>query len=176
MRTFSTLLFVSFLLCGAALLGQYPAEEKIQPYPAPVKERTLRQRFDCDPASAAQWHALHQTALVPLAGAIQIESSGHDPYVMLPPVEKPRTGTFEFRIRMKNTMNPSAEIFWATEKQPNFCAENAVRFGFMPDGEWYTYAAEFTTADPLTKLRLDPGTSAGVAEIEWVELHDAVYG
>ena len=175
------LLLASIVLCGATLcpdrtFGQYPTNETIQPYPAPIKEQTLRQRFVCDAAGSAQWKALSMSVFTPLAESLQVESSGHDPYILLPPIETPRAGTFEFRIRMKNTMNPSAEIFWMTTKQPNSCADNAVRFGFVPDGEWYTYSAQFTTTDPLTLLRFDPGASAGVAEIAWVELYDVVYG
>jgi hypothetical protein len=167
---------LSFLLCGTMLFGQYPVNEKIQPYPAPVKERVLRQCFLCDMQGAAKWTALHQTMLMPLGESLQVESNGHDPYILLPPVEGERTGTFEFRIRMKSTMNPAAEIFWATTQQPDFQANNAVRFDFLPDGNWYTYTVEFTTTDPLTKLRFDPGTSAGVTEIAWVELYDIVRG
>jgi hypothetical protein len=174
MTTF--LLFVASFLCGGTLFGQYPTDEKIQPYPAPVKERTLRQRFVCNAEGVAQWTALSQSKLTPLGETLRIESSGHDPYVRMPPIEQPRAGTFEFRIRMKNKMNPSAEIFWGTTRQPDTLAENAVRFGFMPDGEWHTYTAEFTTTDPLTLLRFDPGVSTGVAEIAWVELYDVVYG
>jgi hypothetical protein len=77
---------------------------------------------------------------------------------------------------MKNKMNPVAEIFWATDKQPGFQPSNSARIGFLPDGEWYTYSIEFTTTDPLTLLRFDPGTSAGVAEVAWVELYDIEYG
>jgi len=170
-------LFPSFLLlCTATLVAQYPTGEKIQPYPAPIKERILLQRFDCNPAGVAQWRALHQATITSLAGSLQVESNGHDPYILLPPIATPKAGTFEFRIRLKNRMTPQAEIFWATTQQPNFQAENAVRFEVMSDGKWYTYSVEFTTRDPLTRLRFDPGTSAGVAEIEWVELYEVIRG
>ena len=173
-------ILIALLLCGAAFFpewafGQYPANEKIQPYPPQVKERTLRQRFACDVAGASQWKALNQTTFSPLNETLQVESQGHDPYILMPPIEKPKAGSFEFRIRMKNTMSPVAELFWMTTKQPNPCPENAVHFGFIQGNEWYTYSAEFTTADPLTHIRFDPGTSAGVAEIAWVELYDVVH-
>ncbi|MDR0328236.1 MAG: glycoside hydrolase family 127 protein [Planctomycetaceae bacterium] len=176
MRITTFPLFVALILCGATLFGQYPQDEKIQPYPAPVVAKTLRQRFVCNAEGAAQWKALNQSQLTPLGESLRIESSGHDPYVLLPPIEKTRAGTFEFRIRMKNKMNTGAEIFWATEKQPGFQPSNSARIGFLPDGEWYTYSIEFTTTDPLTLLRFDPGASAGVAEIAWVELYDIEYG
>jgi len=175
MRITSFFLFGILCLCEAALFGQYPTDEKIQPYPAPIKERTLRQRFVCDPAGAAQWTALNQSRLTPTNESLKVESEGNDPYILLPPIKQLKAGTFEFRIRMKNTMRPSAVIYWTTTQQSNFCEENAVRFGFVPDGEWHSYTAEFTTTDPLTQLRFDPGTSADIAEIAWVELYDVVY-
>ena len=133
-------LFVSVFLCSAVLFAEYPFGEKIQPYPAPVTEHTLRQRFVCNAEGAAQWRALHQTVLTPLADVLQVESNGHDPYILLPPITTPRAGTFEFRIRMKNTMNPGAEIFWMTTAQPDSRADNAIRFDFMPDGQWYAFS------------------------------------
>ncbi len=176
MKNFIVPFIVLFLMSGAMLLGQYPTDEKISPYPPPVKERTLRQRFVCDAVGAAKWKALHDSLVTPLNESLKIESNGHDPYVLMPPIEKPRAGTFEFRIRMKNKMKPGAEIFWMTTKQPGSKAENSTRFGFVPDGEWYTYSTEFTTPEPLTNIRLDPGTSVGIAEIAWIELYDIVYG
>lgn len=174
MKSTILLLIVFLTVLGSAAYAQYPYNETISPYPKQVKERTLRQRFVCDAKTNANWKALHDTLLTPLNDSLKVESNGADPYIMLPKVEKPRTGTFEFRIRMKNNMSPGAEIFWTTTKQGT-CAENAVRFRFVPVDEWYTYTKEFTTTDPLTGLRLDPGNSPGIAEIEWVELYDVVY-
>ena len=176
MRAPIFLLLVASFFCGTTLWGQYPTEEKIQPYSAPVKERTLRQRFLCNDEEAARWRALSHATLTTTGESFRIESSDHDPYVFLPPLEQPRGGAFEFRIRMKNNMRPGAEIFWQTTTQTESHADNAVRFGFVPDGEWHTYTVEFTTTDPLTGLRFDPGNSAGVAEIAWIELYDVVYG
>jgi len=176
MRTTLFSLLVAIVLWQATLFGQYPTNEKIQPYPVPVKERTLHQRFVCDSAGATQWRALHQSTLTPLGESLRIESSGHDPYVLLSPIATPKAGTFEFRIRMKNEMKSAAEIFWAVTERPDFLAKNAKRFDFLPDGEWYTYAVEFTTTEPLTFLRFDPGVSVGVAEIAWVELYHITHG
>ncbi len=166
---------VLFILTGCVLFAQYPKDETIMPYPKPVKERTLRQRFVCDTTGPPTWKALHHSLLNPLNDSLKIESNGGDPYVLLPAVEKPHTGTFEFRIKMKNKMEPGAEIFWATQKQPGFLPENAARFNFLNDGEWHTYKTEFTTDAPLTNIRFDPGTSPGIAEVAWVELYEVVY-
>ena len=69
------LLALAFFFCTTTLFAEYPFGEKIQPYPAPITERTLRQRFVCNAGTAPQWRALHQTVLTPLADALKVESS-----------------------------------------------------------------------------------------------------
>jgi hypothetical protein len=164
--------FVFTVFLSVSLFAQYPKEETIQPYPKPVKEKKLVQRFD---AAVAGWKALHDSRLTVTGQTVRIESNGHDPYILLPNIQNPVAGTFEFRIRMKTDMNPSAEIFWSTSQRPGSHADFSVRFGFLPDNNWYTYSVFFETTEPLTQLRFDPGTSEGVTEIDRIELYQIVH-
>ncbi|MDR1142235.1 MAG: hypothetical protein LBL62_11115 [Planctomycetaceae bacterium] len=164
--------FVFTIFFSVSLFAQYPKDEAIKPYPKPIKEKKLVQRFD---VATVGWKALHDSQLASTDKVIRIESNGHDPYVALPNVQNPVAGAFEFRIRMKNTMRPNAEIFWGTNQRPGSHPDFSVRFGFQPDGQSYSYSVFFETAEPLTQLRLDPGISVGVAEIDWVELYQVVY-
>lgn len=170
-----------FVACGFAIFSdcvsaQYPTDEIIDPYPKTIKERILVKRFECNDNELPRWNALHDSKLISAESGIQIESSGSDPYVLLPEFPASESGGFEFRIRMKNGSNPQAEIFWATQAQPNFNGENAVRFGFFKDlNRTETYSVIFETNSPLTRLRFDPGTSVGLCEIEFVELYKIVY-
>ena len=167
--------FISLLFCCALTLAQYPKDEPINPYPKPVKERVLVQRFDCNTATVPQWKALNQSVISATDHAIRVESSGHDPYILLPLIKSPVPGTFEFRIGMKNTMAPAAEVFWGTTQRPGSHPDFSVRFGFLPDGQSHAYAAVFTTEEPLSELRFDPGTSTGICDIEWVELYKLAF-
>jgi len=162
---------ISLLFYCAFTFAQYPKDEQIHPYPKPVKERVLVQRFDCNAATASQWKALNQSVISASDNAIRVESSGGDPYILLPLIKVPVPGTFEFRIGMKNTMEPAAEVFWGTTQRPGSHPDFSVRFGFLPDGKSHAYAATFTTEEPLSQLRFDPGTSTGTCDIEWVELY-----
>lgn len=166
--------FFAVVFCQT-VFGQYPKDEIVDPYPLPIKERILVKRFECNAAEMPSWHALHQAKISAHGDDLRIESSGSDPYVMLPEFADKEAGAFEFRIRMKNGMAPKAEIFWATSARPNFNAENAIRFNFVQD-EWNVASAMFETDSPLNRLRFDPGASEGSAEIEWIELYKIVYG
>ncbi|MDR2437816.1 MAG: glycoside hydrolase family 127 protein [Planctomycetaceae bacterium] len=175
MKTNILFLFIFIIFFGVSLFAQYPKNETIKPYPKPVKEKKLVQRFDGTATELPHWKALHQSKLNAAGETIQIKSSGHDPYVLLPNIQNPIAGAFEFRIRMKNNMRPNAEIFWSTSQRSGFHTDFSVRFGFSPDDCWYTYSVFFETSEPLTQLRFDPGTSEGVTEIDWIELYQVVY-
>ncbi|MDR2704544.1 MAG: glycoside hydrolase family 127 protein [Planctomycetaceae bacterium] len=160
------------IIFAVSLFAQYPKEETINPYPKQIKEKKFVQRFD---TATTGWNALHDSRLTTTAQTVRIESNGHDPYVLLPNIQNPVAGTFEFRIRMKNNMNADAEIFWSTSQRSGSHADFSKRFGFLPDNNWYSYSVLFETTEPLTQLRFDPGTSEGVTEIEWIELYQVVY-
>ncbi|MDR2115914.1 MAG: glycoside hydrolase family 127 protein [Planctomycetaceae bacterium] len=160
---------------SVSLFAQYPKDETIKPYPKPIKEKKLVQRFDCTATELLHWKALHQAQLNSTGETIRIESNGHDPYVLLPNIQNPIAGAFEFRVRMKNNMRPNAEIFWSTSQRPGFHADFSVRFGFLQDNCWYNYSVFFETSEPLTQIRFDAGTSDGVTEIDWIELYQVVY-
>ncbi|MDR0335704.1 MAG: glycoside hydrolase family 127 protein [Planctomycetaceae bacterium] len=168
MKNYITFLFVFALSFSVSLFAQYPKEETIKPYPKPITEKKLVQRFD---VTTTGWKALHDSRLTLTDRTIQIESSGHDPYISLPNIQNPVGGAFEFRIRMKNNTKPNAELFWGTAQRPGSHPDFSTQFGFLPDNNWYSYSVFFETPEPLTQLRFDPGTSEGVTEIDWIELY-----
>ena len=142
--------YLSLLFCWTFTFAQYPKDERINPYPKPVKERVLVQRFDCNAATVSQWKALNHSVISATSDSIRVVSSGHDPYIQMPGIQSPQPATFEFRIGMKNTMQPAAEVFWGTTRRPGSHPDFSVRFGFLPDGQSHAYAATFTTEEPLS--------------------------
>jgi hypothetical protein len=173
-----------FLFLAASVNAQYPKDEVLNPYPKDIQKRTLLKKFACNSAELPEWTALHETTITGNAQSLTIKSSGTDPYVMLPkfpvsqPNQKPDASnqySYEFLISMQSNATPAAEIFWATITEPNFCAENATRFSYWKGNETHTYSVIFNANSPLTRLRLDPGTSAGTTVIENVELYQIEY-
>ncbi|MGL4595432.1 MAG: hypothetical protein ACRCUY_11965 [Thermoguttaceae bacterium] len=164
-----------YLSSNSMALAQYPFDELVRPYPKTIKEQPLVAKFDCNEAELPKWKALHQAALSANDSKfIRIESSGNDPYILLPEFDNNEAGTFRLLVQMRNTMRPDAEVFWTTEKNPNFNGENSVRFGFYQD-QPENYVVDFVTDSPLKRLRFDPGTSPGIADIESIQLHRIVY-
>ena len=162
-------------------LAQYPKDEVLNPYPKDIKKRTLLKTFACNSSELKEWVALHETSITADEKSLKIVSTGTDPYVMLPKFAQQASQqnvpnpTYEFRVRMKSTAIPPAEIFWTTTTAPNFCAENARQFSYRKGDEPHTYGVVFSTDAPLTRLRFDPGTSKGTTVIESIELYQIEY-
>ncbi|MDR1270477.1 MAG: hypothetical protein LBK82_13225, partial [Planctomycetaceae bacterium] len=53
--------FILTIFFSVSLFAQYPKDETIKPYPKPIKEKKLVQRFD---VATVGWKALHDSQLV----------------------------------------------------------------------------------------------------------------
>jgi len=101
-------------------------------------------------------------------GRLLVESTGHDPYIVRP-MNLPGD-EFEVAIRLRTTVAGNGSIYWTTEKSPTWGEDKARHFSLNSDGQWHTYVYRIQTPGGLRGLRIDPGTSPGICEIESVHL------
>jgi hypothetical protein len=120
----------------------------------------------------AGWIALHECRVLGDSGWLQIESTGEDPYATAR-LDKPVTGPVQARIRIRATTSGSGQFFWTTDRQPTMAAERCASFDLESDGQWHEYSTFLDVDGSLTRLRLDPGSGAGQAEVAWIELCQA---
>ncbi|MGL6195196.1 MAG: hypothetical protein ACRC2T_10290 [Thermoguttaceae bacterium] len=181
MRIFNlsrVLLFTAFLTLasGPALQAQYPPYEPINPYPRQTADSKLVETIRFDSADyIKQIAGISQCELESTGKTLKITSSGSDPFFTLPILAsangpQPLSGPIVIKIRMRATTAPGFEIFWMTPQQPNSAADRSARFPFANDGNWHEYSVVLNVPGTLSHIRLDPGTSKGTCEIEWIEL------
>jgi len=79
-------------------------------------------------------------------------------------------GALTLKVRMRTQGGRSGFLYWATRSQPQFARQRRADFRIKSDNQWYEYAVTFTPGEPITRIRFDPVTSPGRAEIEWIRL------
>jgi hypothetical protein len=99
---------------------------------------------------------------------LKVRNTGFDPYFHRP-VQLPG-GDLVLRMRVRSRTTGSGEIFWTTDRSPGRGPDKSRGFPLEHDGRWHEYAVEFSAPSTLTDLRIDPGTDAGLFEIEWIRL------
>lgn len=148
-----------------------PAEAKWSDLPNPFpRELAIGKRvayWDFEDGTGG-WNAVHDCAVSAGDGKLQIESTGNDPYLVVPSTAPDES--LVVRIRMKHTTPGAGQLFWATEAGP-ITAERSTHFELAEDGRWHEYQALIEPDEPLTHLRLDPGTGEGRVEIDWLAIH-----
>jgi len=79
-----------------------------------------------------------------------------------------------FRLRYSGTVNPHAQLFWATDGG-QLSEDSSRRHLWLRDAEWHTYVFTFRDdrdwSGVLTQFRLDPPDGPGEAvRLQWVKL------
>ena len=146
------------------------AAEQINPYPRALVRTRLLHRWDFE-RDTEGWRAVHHSSISAGAGALRITSTGGDPYLHGPAVtlEAPSL----VKLRMKCSTGGRGQVFWTTARSPNTAEKKSARFDLNHDGEWHEYAVPVEVRGTLTRLRLDPGTAPGSAEVDWIEISKA---
>lgn len=159
----SNVLAVFCILLGA----EDPARPEINPFPRqPLPEVILAEwKFD---RGSEGWRAQHACELSVADGILKVRNTGFDPFFHRP-MQVPG-GELVLRLRARASSQGPGEIFWTTDRSPVRGPDKSRGFALIHDGQWREYAVEFSAPGTLTDLRIDPGTDAGLVEIEWIRL------
>jgi hypothetical protein len=164
---------VCLVVAGLAILSAVatvPAQD-VDPHPQPwVIGRPLhRWSFAAD---CAGWTAAHDCQLSSQAGVMHIVASGADPYLIVK-LPSAAPGPVMVRLRLRSTMKNAGQVFWTTDRQPRTAEEQSRHFEITHDGQWHEYQVPLEVEGVVQRLRFDPGTGPGEADVAWIELQDA---
>ncbi len=102
-------------------------------------------------------------------GVMKVVSSGNDPYIYTEDIPI-ASHFFRIRFRMKSSLSGGGALYWTGGNVKAFSHENRLAFDPNHDGKWHDYQLDFESKNPLNRIRIDPGTSAGTVEIESIIL------
>lgn len=98
--------------------------------------------------------------------------AGNDPQLLSPALDIPLEGYAGIEIVMATGIpvsDPQAQLYFATDAQPNFSETRSAKIAAQPDGALHTYRLDLSTHKEwkgrLTRLRFDPsgpGSKGGV--------------
>jgi arylsulfatase A-like enzyme len=125
--------------------------------------------FDPGKLPVRGWRPSAQCSLSLKDGLLRIQSTGGDPNISTSDVPAV-AGEFVLKLRMRSTSKGEGHFYWGTKKAPQFSRK--VRLDLHPkhDGQWHDYQVRFTTGSALAALRIDPGSAAGLVEVDSARL------
>ena len=160
--SFAVIHVVSVVASCNAATGDLP-----NPYPREVLvgEELLRWDFRDD---VDGWDPVHDCRIAAGAGVLTIHSSGGDPYLSAPAASA--GSEFVVRLRMKLKTGGIGQFFWSSTQHAGTSADRQVGFQLIHDGQWHEYQVRMQIDGDLTRLRLDPGTSPGEVQVDWISI------
>jgi hypothetical protein len=134
------------------------------------KEGNADKRANADPdrADIDGWQAGATCSIRRKNGALAIQSSGEDPYVVLKNMNMVGGGPFRVTMRVRSTVAEGGVIFYNLPPSEGRTAA----FPLQADGQWQETGASIETPT-CDGLRIDPGRNVGLTEIDWIRLEDA---
>src|SRR5277367_4163467 len=143
------------------------AAREINPYPRAVikAEQVLEWTFQKDTAS---WTAAHDCVLSNAGGALCIQSSGGDPYLIGPPMQV--DGPVLAQLRLRCAAGGNGQIFWSTPDAPEFNEPHSEHFHLIHDNLWHDYTVALPAEGTIQRLRLDPAEGPGQIEVKYFRL------
>lgn len=89
-----------------------------------------------------------------------------DPFLTSPRVDCP-TGQFvTVSMRMRSTGSKTGQIYFGR----SFTETNSRSFEVINDDMWHEYQITFPSSGPGTRLRFDPGSTAGTVTLAWIRV------
>ena len=140
---------------------------KLQPRAVLSEDPVATWAFD---GGVPGWRAQNQCQLAGQDGLLVVESTGNDPYLYFPPLGFKSAGPMLLRLSMRSDVQRRGQVFWVTEKSPNWGEEKSQSFKMNNDGQWHEYTAAIEADSNLRHIRLDPGTKPGRIEVRSVSL------
>ena len=166
-RTFCVAVLVSIILAGAAP-GLAAEPIKLQPRVLLAETPIAEWEFG---GGVPGWRAEHDCRLAGQDGMMVVESTGNDPYLYFPPLGFKAEGPMLLKLSMRSDLQKHGEVFWITEKSPDWSGDISQAFKMNADGEWHEYTVMIEADSVLRHLRLDPGTKPGRIEVRSVKLY-----
>lgn len=113
-----------------------------------------------------------------IGGALKAILDGADPHLTrrFMRLEPDACGKIKVRMKMASGQ-PSGQIFWITEDEPQFDDSKYMNFPIKPDGQWHEYEIPVSSHEKwrgktIRGMRLDPTTGGAKpgdsVEIDWI--------
>lgn len=128
-----------------------------------------------DAASVQGWKALSMSSVSWKDGAMVIDSTGEDPYLLAPGElglggeAKPQP--LIVRLTMRGSQKSGVTLYWTDDEIPHFSEER--RVAVNPDSKavgWHTVELMLDAPLPVRSWRLDPANCEGRFEIRKIEV------
>lgn len=150
----------------AVLLSMSVASAQVGLFPPTVIGDEVVARWSFAGGTAG-WTPTHDATLSVADAALEVRSTGEDPYLHGPALAA--DGELVVRLRARFDIAGDGQVFFATREQPWDAEERSAHFAF-PRGVMAECECPLGSVHGLTRLRLDPGSGVGVVRIEWIEL------
>jgi hypothetical protein len=128
-----------------------------------------------DPNDVDGWSLLNQ--LMPLQnrdGSLFSTSTGDDPYMVSPYVGIDAAAFNRIEIRMKTSGGSDGDVFFITDRDPDWGADKVKRFSLTSDGTWHVYTLDLSSvagwSGHILQIRLDPMSVAGDFAVDYVRV------
>jgi hypothetical protein len=158
---------LSVMLCPLGVLQANEHPAIINPYPRQVLRTESLQRCVFHDGTGG-WTPLHDCTLSAAEGALRIQSTGTDPYLVSPPLHC--EGPCIVRLRVKCASAGDGQVFWTTTQSPNTDEARSQHFKLIHDNQWHNYSVPLSAAGTIAGLRLDPGEAPGLIEVAQMEV------
>lgn len=132
------------------------------------EERDLLAGFDFqDPAVVSEWEPTHDLApLRQVAGGMEMQITGSDPYCAGPRLRLPRTTPVWLEVRLWSEQGGTAQVFYFTDQARE---EDSVRFE-VPAGRWHEARLPLPPLAPETRFRFDPPGTTGRCVLAYLKV------
>ncbi len=120
--------------------------------------------------AVAGWQPGGTCTLSASNGALQVNSSGKDPYLshqMPRPIDQT---SFTLQFTMTSRCSGSGQLYWQQLDGGPFKIDRSQSFKVTNDGKPHQYAIAFETTSPLVAVRIDPSRGPGRIEISDIRL------
>lgn len=138
----------------------------------PIYARYGGDQWDFEDGAGA-WEGANQVSLAGQDGVLRATSSGEDPFMRVDVKGKGAVGPLEAVFRVRATKDEYLLIFWSTEAESGETAQRSAGAKLTGDGEYHEIVVPFEANSRLTTLRVDPGESPGLVEIDSISLRAA---
>ncbi len=163
LKTLMVLIGLYILLCSLPDVSI----AAINPYPRPVIEVEKIKTWDFA-AGLEGFQPAHDCQLAAKARRMVITSTGNDPYLISPRLNL--AGPFTVRLRLRGIREGSGQIFWISDKQPNWGETQSRHFDVVHDKQWHEYSVYLPAVGSVRYIRLDPGGAPGAIEVDRLEI------
>ena len=157
----------AILLTLLAAAGPEAPAPQVNPLPRDSRSETILEwSFD---RGTDGWTAEHEATLSAADGLLVIQSTGNDPYIHRP-LQLPG-GPLAVQMRIRRTNAGDGAVYWTSDRSPHRGEDKVATFRITADSRWQEVTAPLDVDGTLTDLRIDPGTSPGRFEIDWIRIN-----